>query len=503
MDNVKKIFGTLRELIEKISPPLPIGGLQITDFAVRYVQLKGSGAIRGSLKLQPGVISRGRIKNKEALVAVLSELHRRVHFNSRHSVNVVLSLPIVDVYVQPFSVPSVAKGNFTEAADLNAKMISPIEVEKSYYSWQRVRGGERVAADISLLGAFVNKEVVDEFVEALEEANFGIAAVEFASMSLVRDIESKKIVESGNPYVVVEMTAEGLNFITVRKGIPHFHYLHPWAEIQGDGSTVSLGNLKLAFEAELEKVTKFFATRWPGEVMTDVVIITPSFKNEINSVMEQKFKDINTKLFQPQEINVAKGAAIRALLPRSEDREISLASLSAKDVFENQQTANFIRIWRNVYVAALGFLLAVFLLFNMFTRQELIKLTQSVGFLSESQNIEEFNRLEQEAERFNSLVEFVYMIRSQSYNLASFISKVGELSGDEVVITRLFFQSNDPLVGINGRAPDQTAAVKFKNRILEQNRFSNVELPLANVSDDGNTVSFTITFEINSLDFGE
>lgn len=242
--DIKNVLQTLLRWSRKISPPLPVGGLYITDSAVRYVQFKGDGAIRGSLKLQPGVVNEGRIKNKKALTAILSELHKRVSSNSRHSINVVLSLPIVNVYVQPFSVPSVAESNFSEAADLNAKMISPIEVEKSYYSWQRIQDDSDAAASISLLGAFVHREVVDEFTEALEAANFGIAAVEFASMSLIRDIESNKIVKSGRPYVVAEMTAEGLNFITVRNGVPHFHYLHSWADIQGDGKAVSLDNPK-------------------------------------------------------------------------------------------------------------------------------------------------------------------------------------------------------------------------------------------------------------------
>lgn len=499
--DIKNILQTLLRWSRKISPPLPVGGLYITDSAVRYVQFKGDGAVRGSLKLQPGVVNEGRIKNKKALTAILSELHKRVSSNSRHSINVVLSLPIVNVYVQPFSVPRVAESNFSEAADLNAKMISPIEVEKSYYSWQRIQDDSGAAASISLLGAFVHREVVDEFTEALEAANFGIAAVEFASMSLIRDIESNKIVKNDRPYVVAEMTAEGLNFITVRKRVPHFHYLHSWADIQGDGNAVSLDNLKLAFETELGKIAKFFATRWSGETMTDVVIITPSFADEVISSLEQKFKGVNIKVFRPQDVSVVKGAAIRGLVSRSEDIEISLASLSATDIFENQQTVNFVRIWRNVFVTAFGFLLAVFVVSNVFARQEFTKLAQDVNSISGDPNIEEFDRLRQEAERFNELVESVLAIRSQGYDLSPFISKMAELAGDEITISRLSFQSLGARVLINGVAPNQGAAVRFKNRIVGQNQFSDADLPLTNVSDVGNAISFTLTFEINSLDF--
>src|SRR3989344_4492765 len=63
---------------EKISPPVPVGGLQITDFAVRYAGQKGGRFIVESMRLQPGVIEDGKVKSKEILVAVLAELRKRV-----------------------------------------------------------------------------------------------------------------------------------------------------------------------------------------------------------------------------------------------------------------------------------------------------------------------------------------------------------------------------------------------------------------------------------------
>ena len=119
----KKILHTLRRWAEKISPPVPIGGLYINDTAVRYAQFKGDKVVYTSLRLSPGTVNEGRIGNRAVLVSVLEEIHRRTSYNSRLGVSAVLRLPIRDVYIQTFSVPRVAQANFDEAAELNAKMI--------------------------------------------------------------------------------------------------------------------------------------------------------------------------------------------------------------------------------------------------------------------------------------------------------------------------------------------------------------------------------------------
>jgi len=108
--NKEDLLRELKKWLRKISPPLPIGGMHITDFAVRYAGVKGGGKfVRESVRLQPGIVESGKIKNKDALSAALAELHRRVLPNLRKPISVVLSLPIRDVYIQTFSTPQVSE----------------------------------------------------------------------------------------------------------------------------------------------------------------------------------------------------------------------------------------------------------------------------------------------------------------------------------------------------------------------------------------------------------
>lgn len=205
----------------------------------------------------------------------------------------------------------------------------------------------------------------------------------------------------------------------------------------------------------------------------------------------------------PAEVSVAHGAALRGSIPRAEDREISLASLSALDIFERQQVINFVRIWRNVFVTAFGFLLAVFVASNVFVRSEAARITSEIDSVLGDPSANEYNNLQGDARRFNELVDTISRFRSEGYVLSPFISRMKQLAGSNVIITRINFQSLNSPVLINGTAPDENAAVSFKNRIAEQDQFSDVNLPLSNVFDDGDVVSFTLTMKVKSLNFGE
>ncbi|OGY58696.1 MAG: hypothetical protein A3C03_00550 [Candidatus Colwellbacteria bacterium RIFCSPHIGHO2_02_FULL_45_17] len=488
---------------EKISPPVPVGGLQITDFAVRYAGQKGGRFIVESMRLQPGVIEDGKVKSKEILVAVLAELRKRVAPNPRKPISVVLSLSMRDVYIQTFSTPQIGEGDFEEAAGLNARMISPINADNAYYGWQRVSQGFTASANADMLGAFVQRPVVDEFVEIIESAGFGIAAIEFDSMSLARSIERAKLIDSEKPFIIVHIATEGISMVVVRKGLPHFHYFHPWSEIQGDGKSIAVDRLKATLEDELERVINFYFTHWSGEKISDVIFITPVFGDDITELMKEQFSDATVQIIDPAKISVVVGAAWRGRTPRSSDTEISLASLSALGVFERQQLINFVRIWRNILATALGFLLLLFVSTNIFLRNEMSELVRSGGSVLSDPSIKEYLSLSAEAEEFNKLVSAIAAIKGGGVEVAPLLLKMRSLAGDDVSITRLGFDPSDSSMLVNGTAPNESTAVEFKNRIASQPQFTGVNLPLNNILSSGDRVSFSLNFKVASFDFVE
>ena len=499
----KDILKKLETLLQRISPPVPVGGLQIADFSVRYAEIKSGRFVRESLRLEPGVIEGGRVKNAAALTAVLAELRRRVLPDLRKPLSVILSLSMRDVYIQTFSTPQVGNGDFDEAAGLNARMISPISTENAYYGWQRISEKFTASTNTDMIGAFVQKPIVDEFASSIEAAGFGIAAIEFESLSLARGVNRAKLVDGDRPYTIVLIAAEGTSMIVVRKGLPHFHYFHPWSEVQGDDKLISVSKFKEALADELERVVNFFFTHWSGEEMKDVVFITPFFEDEIATLIKQRFSNLSAQFVNPADINVIAGAALRGIIPRPQDTEISLANVTASGAFEKQQLGNFVRIWRNIVVASLSFLLLLFVGANIFLRIEISELLANEGSILTDPSMEEFNLLSEQATEFNVLVDVVLSIKGASVNVAPFLRKMEGVAGEGVKITRLNFNPSNSAILLNGTAPNEGAAVDFKNRLAGISQFYEVDLPLHNIVSFGESVSFSLTFKISSFDFVE
>ena len=161
------------------------------------------------------------------------------------------------------------------------------------------------------------------------------------------------------------------------------------------------------------------------------------------------------------------------------------------------------RIWRNIVVASLSFLLLLFVGANIFLRIEISELLANEGSILTDPSMEEFNLLSEQATKFNTLVDIVSSIKGASVNVAPFLRKMEGVAGEGVKITRLNFNPSNSAILLNGTAPNEGAAVDFKNRLAGISQFYEVDLPLHNIVSFGESVSFSLTFKISSFDFVE
>ncbi len=499
-----KLIIKIDYLLRKLSSNSPIGGLRVMDSSVQFVEFKNSKIIQSSFRLPPGIIENGRLVDTEQFIEALKEMRNRITSNPRKILQVVLSIPINDVYLQSFKLPGVAEANVDEAVELNLQMISPINIEDAYYSWQETdndkTGGQ---GQIEILGVFALRSIVDTFVNSLQKAGFAVAAVEFSSISLVRDMIKKNIIVSQKPYLVIEITTSGMNFIIARNGAPNFHYLYPWKEIQGDERVISAQSFKIKLNDEIEKMLNFHSTHWNEENIKDIIVVSPALKKEILEVTSdnKKFSGFNIKVIGPQVVSVASGAAFRGSIPRSKDAELNLASIGTIEAFRRDQVMEFIATWRNILFTTFGFLLVLFLVSSIFLKQASNKVIEKGATVLSTPKSAELQVLQNRANEFNSMIVTFNAIRSQRQIFSQFIDKMYKLAGDKVVINHFGFKSLAQPITVNGTANDEAAAIEFKNRLNAVSQFSNVKLPLNGISRSGDEVLFTINFNLLSLKF--
>ena len=92
------LINKLRSLSRLILPPAEIGGLQVSNTSIRFMVLKrGSNgdlsAKSASLRLPPGIIDEGRVKDKPNFVEALRSLHAQITPKGNETINVILTVP--------------------------------------------------------------------------------------------------------------------------------------------------------------------------------------------------------------------------------------------------------------------------------------------------------------------------------------------------------------------------------------------------------------------------
>ncbi|MFH1188946.1 MAG: hypothetical protein V1652_03840 [bacterium] len=496
-----RIRAKIRTHVMRIVKPMsPVGGLSITDSTIRYFEFRKGKERSISLRLPPGIVASGKVKDRENFIAALKTVHTEVLKGKKDILQVVLTLPVSDVYAQTFTVPNISVRGVDEAAALNIQMISPLDIKTSYYGWQVIGESEGNRKQVEILGAFVPKEIVDPIVTAFHEADYSVVAVEFSSLSLVRSIQAIGMFAKDAPYVVVDVSVEGLDLLITKNGYLYFDYFYPWSLIQGGSQNITIDKLQTVIETELRKMLHFYVGHW-GEQINNVIIVTPSLWKRLYNIVKEKFPQIDIEVVVPQKVCGAHGAALRGLVPRSEDMEISLTTVSAKKVFERDQIIRFINGWRNIFGVLLGFMLVLFVVVDLSLGSFAREVNKTVITISGAET-QASEIVRAEVQEFNKMVALVKRAKSQDNVVSPLFELLSELAGSSVQYDKILFSGVGKEMVIEGTARREADVLDFKKKVQGVDGFVKVDLPYSSImANREGRFSFMLRLTVSSLNF--
>ncbi|MFA6215699.1 MAG: type IV pilus assembly protein PilM [Patescibacteria group bacterium] len=171
-----------------------IFGLDISDRALRLVQLKKSGnkiilASYNALEIPADVIAGGEIKQEEKLAELIKKLVKTANGKKIKTKNTVTVLPETKTFIKVIDVPSV--GNDEELAEIIKEEIKnhiPLSSDEIYLDWQilaKQSGSTKV-----LIGA-APKYIVDSYFSVIEKSGLVPYALEIESAAIVRSLFAK------------------------------------------------------------------------------------------------------------------------------------------------------------------------------------------------------------------------------------------------------------------------------------------------------------------------
>ncbi len=496
---MRKIFEVLTRLFNKLNPNLEMGGLQISDSVIQYAFLDSGKPVSFSLRLPPGVIKGGKVEDPNQFLGFLHQFHQMISPNeANRRFRVVVSLPSSAIYTQSFNVPKINQEKLEESAQLNLQIISPIDVGDAYMGWQVIGETED---RYDLLGAFVFKDVVKGFKGLLATANFDGLIFEFPALALAR-IVNNSLNLPPEPVLFLQVTSDGLDLSILKGGSLYFEYFRSWRSIQGESREISKSAFEGVMIQEIKKVIDFSLSRFK-ESINQVLIIAPGLEKSVGQLIQNHFKltaaplSITSYPLTPAWYAVL-GSAIRGKLYRSRDSQINLSGESLTKTLYQERVFNFIRMWRGVVIGVVLVFLGAFGTSAVFLVKQSNVLTTRLNAFEAQISQTELVQLEQKVNEFNNLVKSVEKARSESRPWHQMLIQIKQLAdANNITLDRLSIGASAESVSFVGRAPSNSQVIKFKNVLVDEPDFSNVNLPLAGITvlKDG-SAGFNVSFQI-------
>lgn len=506
---MNKVKIALRAFLAALRAKPLIGGLEIADSGMHFMFWNGSAWETKSIRLVPGVVVRGEIKNRKEFIDALRLMRSQVFGGkkkrAKERISVIVSLSSVNIYTQVFNLPVIEGENLEKAVQLNIQMASPTGASDSYAGWQLVNPTQENMR-LEILSAFLSRSVVDELIAAMHETGFVPVAVESRALSLARVIKETEVkFDIKKSLIVVSVDASGLDVLVVRGGHLHFDYFNSWQDLQGDQKTLSLDAFRAFVLRSINQVFNFYNAHWSDPV-TEVLVSAVGLKDEVMEVVKQNFelpvRELTPMVSPPvgPEWFVALGGGLRGRTPRREDKDVSLLGIDAQEEFRREQALHFTYFWRALTPITIGILLVVFgTTLVLLSRME-TDLAKKADFQLGNQEVQDIAALRARAEEFNKLVGIVAQIEATARPKVPLLQTLlGMVSDHSISVSRMYIQSTNAPVQFIGGAKSEDDIIAFKTALAANSGFKDVNLPLTNITKSANGYSFSVTFTINSV----
>ncbi len=498
---VQKLRYYFEKLLAALRVRTVVAGMEVSDLVLRFVYSDGREWHLSGVRLAPGIMEAGKIKKYDEFVAAVRALKIQAfgEHSAKRRVSVIASLSSVNIYSQVFSLPIIEEENLEKAIQLNIQMVSPIDVAEAYSGWQTI-GKDQKSLRLEILSAFIDRPTVDEIGRALIEAGFFVVALEPRALALARVFkEAGSGFDPAKSYIMANLDNSGLDFLVIRSGQFYFEYFNPWRDIADEKGQIPTVAFEAAVIRSLHQVLNFYGQHWP-EPVNEVVLAAAGLRDEVRRIVSENFSlpvrdmELRTQSIGPEWF-VALGCGVRGLTARGKDKEMSLSGVGADDEFRREQAINFARFWRLLMPAALGILLAAFVVSDLFLSQVKNSLESHALFNLKPEQAKENQALQAQAGEFNGIVALIRGVQNPSVLKSQMWEKVfGIMSAHNITLTRFSLSSSDAPSTLLGMAPTIDDLSSFKKALQDDGHFQSIDLPFSSIQQNAGNVSFSMTF---------
>ncbi|NMB56463.1 pilus assembly protein PilM [Candidatus Beckwithbacteria bacterium] len=452
-------------------------------FYSAYIQLlqadlsKKKILVSKEIEIDPNVIQRGVITNKEQLLTYLQTLIKDIDLKE-----VILIIPEDTVFSKSLQIPQIPRKEIDEAVRWEAEKFLPFGVEDSVFDWKMLYKNGK----LHVLLQAAPKDMIETYLDVFKQLKIEIIAIETPALAMTRLAENKLgirllIYFEGKKVILAltkdqEIVATSIiaydeellaNLHTTITRMLNFYKDFPIAWIQVGGIQV---NDKII--AILQKI--------------GVPVAGFTIPFALDAALANRYL-------------LAISAVLKPIFPPEDDKTINLLpkwyALSQK-----------IKRWLNFSKKILGILVLFALLLTIFLAAVFLYLQKQEQDLIQKQNSPAFlqkNSLVQ-VTKANMLSQKILDLGKTDILSLKTIKDIQNLTGENIKLEKIYLSLLDKKGEISGTANSRLALLTFKNSLQDLASIETVVLPIESFTQEENLpfdLKFSLSQNIYELEY--
>lgn len=463
------------KLLSVIQNEKAIGGLEIADDGFRFSRLTRD---KNGLKVE--LLLEEKITEADALAGEGAITNKLVKFIKQHKIEyVIVSIPANHIFVKTYDF----SGNMNEekinnAINLNIELQLPKKKEEIFCDWATIDNGDNKKVVLT----YVLKSYVKSLIQKIKNTSLKIIAIESHQLSLARVL--KQDLENTN--LIIEKGAHFTSFYLIKNQNLLFSQFLP-NKIIGN----NLGK-------EVEKIINFY--EWQNTTINEINLIGPFTATEIKKlpIKPTPIKLID-ELGQVQNIKwiTVLGAAMRGLIPRKDDKLISLMEIDTEKAYNQEKINSAVTFLTSISVALVIFFAGTFfVVWNLILimQNNYNKRISDFNVISSSENS---TTLRENAAAFNDSIGQVSSLIKRETAWSPIVKEIISKTTDGVTINNLKLDDVSKNITLTGMARNREAINRLKTSFEDSKMFDSVNIPLNNLEKKAD-IPFSLTFKIKS-----
>jgi Tfp pilus assembly PilM family ATPase len=247
----------------KLFPPpkflnAPYAGLDISDDAVHCIEYsKGMNGLvlhrYGALKLEPGIVESGYIKNEAELIKVLTPFVKELKIHT-----VKASLPEERMYLFKTDVPSIDERQIRQNIEFKLEENVPLSPSEALFFFDIIpntKDADKIYVSVSV----APRDLVDSYLKVIRATGLDVVSFEIQPKAIARAVIPYN---SSEVQIIVYCMSDKMGIYIVNAGVVSFTST---ITIDSNFDTSILQN-------ELKKVYLYWKERGEGKVINRIII---------------------------------------------------------------------------------------------------------------------------------------------------------------------------------------------------------------------------------------